>query len=493
MRHSIKFFFLPFIAVVLLLPIFILLAQFGGSAPVISEVQISGIDENSALVEWKTDKETDGTINYGLNENRGIIRYPIFDKKEHKIKIDKLEPSTTYHFRVVSADKKGNKTSSAGFVFTTKGTQAIPGIDKIQDAKEQALVEKTLATAGKITSPEAMALVVKDIRGIAGKLIRPPAIIGAPKVYTEADFAEITWTTDRDASSMVFFVSDDEYNKKSVKPYVFSQGDPIVLTKKHTVKIIGLEPSTLYHFKVVSEDGIGLIGESEDDTFTTKSILPKIARINVIKIQETSATITWSTGGVLAEGLIEYTNLRTNATKSAGDPVFSANHQVQLTDLEFGTRYSAIIRSTNEAGDETASEPFTFITIRDEAPPLISKVSNESTIFPGAEIKIQTIIAWETDEPSLCQVFYSQGLIGNGSEGESLPQELNPVSDHVKVVVGFSQSTVYRFWLLCEDLAGNTTRSEDFVLITPVKEKNIIDIIIENFEGTFGWVKNITG
>ena len=45
----------------------------------------------------------------------------------------------------------------------------------------------------------------------------------------------------------------------------------------------------------------------------------------------------------------------------------------------------------------------------------------------------------------------------------------------------------------CTDEAGNETQSEDFVLITPVKEKSIIDIILENFEGTFGWVKNIGG
>ena len=33
--------------------------------------------------------------------------------------------------------------------------------------------------------------------------------------------------------------------------------------------------------------------------------------------------------------------------------------------------------------------------------------------------------------------------------------------------------------------------SEDFVLFTPEKEKSIIDIILENFEGAFGWIKNI--
>jgi hypothetical protein len=58
-------------------------------------------------------------------------------------------------------------------------------------------------------------------------------------------------------------------------------------------------------------------------------------------------------------------------------------------------------------------------------------------------------------------------------------------------VLEFLPSTVYKFWLECKDQTENKARSEDFVLFTPDKEKSIIDIIMENFQGTFGWVKNI--
>ena len=69
----------------------------------------------------------------------------------------------------------------------------------------------------------------------------------------------------------------------------------------------------------------------------------------------------------------------------------------------------------------------------------------------------------------------------------------DPTIDHVRVVTEFLPSTVYKFWVSCEDRSGNDVRTEDFVLFTPEKEKSIIDIILENFEGTFGWVKNIGG
>jgi hypothetical protein len=72
-----------------------------------------------------------------------------------------------------------------------------------------------------------------------------------------------------------------------------------------------------------------------------------------------------------------------------------------------------------------------------------------------------------------------------------MAKNTSPASEHVRVVTEFLPSTVYKFWVECDDRSDNSERSEDFVLFTPEKEKSIIDIILENFEGTFGWVKNI--
>jgi hypothetical protein len=134
----------------------------------------------------------------------------------------------------------------------------------------------------------------------------------------------------------------------------------------------------------------------------------------------------------------------------------------------------------------------TFATVRDVVPPLISKVANESTLFPSEDTKVQTIITWITDEPAYCQVFYIQGLVRSEVKPpDSLPIEDDPVTLHTRVVIGFAPAQVYKFWTKCHDEAKNESQSEDFVLITPIKEKNIIDLILENFQGTFGWVNNI--
>lgn len=447
----------------------------------ISNVKITNVTDTSATIEWSTDVNTDATVNFGLDERVGVVRDPEFDTKEHSLTIDRLDPSTTYHFRVLSSDEGGNTSATAGFAFTTK--QSADPTQKIKKQIEQ------------VKDPDELKKLEEQIKEQISDLVQPPSIIGLPKVIAdEADRAIISWTTDRESSSIVNLAPEGEYQEGSAEPYTITQGNPRELTTKHEVEVTGLEASTLYHFSVFSEDAAGLSSQSEDDTFRTKSILPEIGNVRVTRVQEHSAQISWSTGSVKAKGIVEYTNMKTKKTQVTGNPVYATSHTVQLLDLEFGVRYTAVIRSMNEAGDEVSSEPVSFITVRDRVAPQISKVNNESTLFPGEEVKIQTIVSYVTDEPAYCQVFYAQGLARqDGDEGDSLPKEENPDTVHTQVIVGFASATVYQFWLKCHDEAGNESRSEDFVLITPVKEKSIIDIILENFEGTFGWVKNIGG
>jgi hypothetical protein len=144
----------------------------------------------------------------------------------------------------------------------------------------------------------------------------------------------------------------------------------------------------------------------------------------------------------------------------------------------------------NEAGDKVVSDPFSFVTIKDTAPPVISNITNESTLYPTEDAKVQTIVNWNTDELSICQFFYRQSLADSG-EAFPLEPEIEPDTAHVQVVLEFLPATVYKFWVECKDKTENSSRSEDFVLFTPDKEKSILDIIIENFQGTFGWVKKI--
>ncbi len=444
----------------------------------ISAVKIVDVTTDSATVQWSTDIPTDATVNFGLDSRTGIVRDPEFDKKEHTLTLDDLEPGMKYHVRVLSSDVEGNKVTSAGFVFETKND-------------EEKIKERIIKDLEKIKDPESIIEIDEKVKDVAGDILKPPTILGLPRVTVDQTTATIVWTTDRESSSMVYLAPDSDFSEGI--DYPIAQGDPNEEVTRHVVEVIGLDPSTTYHFKVVSGDSVGLTSESADDTFKTKSILPSVRNVGVSRIQEKSALISWDTSGVLARGIVEYTNTRTKVTKVAGSSVFATTQNVLLADLEFGTRYTAVVRTTNQDGDNAESQPFQFITIRDVIAPAITKVKNESTLFPGEDVKIQTIIVWETDEPATCQVFYSQGLSnGTSNEGAEFTQkETNPLTAHTQVIVGFNPGTVYQFWTVCNDEGQNESRSEDFVLITPIKEKSIIDIILQNFQGTFGWVENI--
>ncbi len=224
----------------------------------------------------------------------------------------------------------------------------------------------------------------------------------------------------------------------------------------------------------------------------TKASLPEIRNLRIVKVEENSATLAWDTT-VPAKALIEYQDLTTGTQNSVGRPTFASTHQMRIADLTLGTRYVAFVIAENAGGDRVKSNPIRFITVKDTAPPIISNVTNDSTIFPGGESRIQTIIEWSTDEPASCELSYREGITGGVEPTVIAPKQVSYIEDHVEVIVDFAPATVYQFWLTCADDAGNTVNSENYVLFTPIQEKNIIDIILENFQATFGWVKNIGG
>lgn len=492
-------------------------AQSDTDAPSITNVEVVDVTEDSITITWETDEESDSLINYGLQPDYGIVRVPVAERTAHSITLEDLEPGRTYYFRVVSADEDGNQGISADYRVVTGGTpqtgdgdgsgeSAADGDGQGAQAGDASGTDSTTETTTQtevqtqttediveqietITDPQKLIEIqneiIKAIEGITEDL----TIIGPPTVVPETTRATITWTTDRPASSQVLFSPTRGFDGTN---YQFSQAATTDSTTDHEVVLIGLEPFTEYSFKVESTDEYGITGLSDNFEFQTKASLPNIRSLRIVKVEENAATLAWETT-VPAKALIEYQDLTTGEQNSVGRPTLQTTHQMRIADLTLGTRYVAFVIAENSGGDRVRSQPITFITVRDIAAPIISNVTNESTIFPGSESRIQTIVEWTTDEPAFCQMTYREGVAG-GVEPYTIEKETPEYSErHVEVIVDFAPATVYQFWLNCEDPVGNAIQSENFVLFTPIQEKNIIDLILENFEATFGWVKNIGG
>ncbi len=475
------------------------------NAPDIQNVQVVNNSDTSITVTWETDENADSLINYGLQEDYGIVRVPGTDKTAHTITIEDMEPGRLYYFRVLSSDDLGNQGISAAYKVQLEGNPESGTGEGTSDGQgegqaasdsttetvttSQTTVEEIKEQIKEITNPEVLQEIqnelVKAIEGITEDL----TIVGPPTVIPETTSAIVKWTTDRSASSEVRFSPAESFVPGQ---YDYSQTSLDGDTTDHEVRLIGLEPFTEYHFQVISTDQYDITGTSRDYTFQTKASLPEIRNLRIVKVEENAATLAWDTT-VPAKATIEYQDLTNGAQNSKGRPTLATTHQMRITDLTLGARYVAFVIAENAGGDRIKSQPITFITIRDTAAPIISNVTNESTLFPGSESRIQTIVEWVTDEPSYCTMTYREGVAGGVEPFTIEPDAISYTQKHVEVIVDFAPATVYQFWLNCADEAGNEIQSENFVLFTPIQEKNIIDLILENFESTFGWVKNISG
>ncbi|MCD5381100.1 MAG: fibronectin type III domain-containing protein [Candidatus Pacebacteria bacterium] len=487
-------------------------------APVISGVQISEVSESSVTVSWTTDENSDSAVNYGLQPDYGIVRIPVAERTTHSITLDDLEPGRVYYFRVVSADDNGNQGISADYRVQTSGTpqtgdgsadgnssaqgdgagaaagdnagqgqQATQSTSQSESQTESQATQEIVEQINQITNPQQLKEIlnetVKAVKGITEDL----TIVGPPTVIPETTTAIVKWTTDREASSEVVFSPENGFDGTN---YAFSQQSTGGNTTDHEIQLIGLNPFTNYNFKVISTDTFGITGTSRNFTFQTKATAPGIRNLRVVKVEENAATLAWDTN-VPAKALVEYQDLTTGAQNSVGRPTLSTTHQMRLADLTLGTRYVAFVTAENSGGDRIRSQPIQFITVRDIAAPIITNVTNESTLFPGGESRVQTIVEWDTDEPSSCLMTYQEGVAGGTDPFTIEREQVSYVQSHVEVIVDFAPGTVYQFYVTCTDEAGNSLQSENFVLFTPIQEKNIIDLILENFESTFGWVKNI--
>ena len=87
--------------------------------PVISNIVVSSVTGNSAVITWTTNESANGTVQYGTNTSYGLTKGHSNYIKSHSITLTNLNSGTTYHFKVSSSDSSGNAAQSSDYTFTT--------------------------------------------------------------------------------------------------------------------------------------------------------------------------------------------------------------------------------------------------------------------------------------------------------------------------------------------------------------------------------------
>jgi len=401
---------------------------------------VENVTNNSAKVIWITDRKSNSVIRFKAKEegvepetSSSLKQYGNFKELsvEHQVILASLHSGTNYQYQVQSSDVLGNTSKSDWHEFSTEITPSIYDV------------------------------IISEIT---------------------LNSAVISWKTNVVSTSKVEYGETISY-ADSVEDKGLSK------VAKHSIKLNNLKSGTLYHFRVRGMDNESGSLVSDDYSFTTFT-LPQIETYQIEEIDERTVKLNWKTN-VETDSVLKYTDLETNITKTQGEDGMSSIHNFTLKGLNPGIEYLLQIQGRDIYGNQAITSEFTATTLVDNTIPQITQVRTETAVSSGKSDVVQTIISWKTNEPTTSQILWEEGISEDSIPKNATLEDENYTTNHIIVITTFKPSSVYRFRIQGKDKSDNLAQSQDFTILIPEKKKSVIQIIISNFEDTFGWVKNI--
>lgn len=526
------------------------------TAPTISSISVSNITSTGAIISFTTNEAAHGLIEYGettsydRGENNGIAT----TKTSHSINLYNLPPATTINYRVVARDDSGNRGLSANATFTTLAddtqelaitetgsTQLASGT--ADDAANQdtpeivsngaTVTQITASTAvvswetDKATSSEVLYQVqgtTKVLRTGSNTLTKNHSIslnglkpattyefqvrskdvnnnivtsnkqefatVSQPEIsdVTISDItftsARVNWSTNVDTDSTIIF------GTARGGPYPNQETDS-TLTSNHELVLAELTPNTTYFLQILGITDDGLVISSDEYSFKTKAA-PDIFDVVITDLTRYEATINWKSSSPTASELI-YINTNDQSQKRLQNPQLTEDHTVELSNLFSGTRYLFTIIVSDDEGSIYESEQYSFTTISNDSPPVVSNIQNKTIFTDETQNETQTIISWKSDRPAVSYIEYKQGVIKDDPFEFMTEPETDHTTQHIQIIDGLKPNTVYQFQIISTDQEKKQATSEPFVILTPKKDVSVFDIIINNFEANFGWLRELRG
>jgi hypothetical protein len=481
-------------------------------APEISDLAVTVLTPDSTQISWKTNEPSTSFVEFGAGTTYGSTYGAWASTTDHKVVLENLLSSQTYHFRVLSSDDYGNVGRSEDRLFTTEKGQ----VDEPTEATTTEPTPETEPDEGVVANATRIALQfinclfpqvalnnigtggldnINSLEDLAG-FVPAPILSGEPKVKIGATEATISWTTDVISNSQIAIAPEDKYRPQATEAYQQVVGRFDERTVSHEVAIYGLTPDTTYHYQLRSKGDIGPTATSRDFTFRTSmeelTIISFVSRI----IDNETAAFKWVTNKE-SDSTVKFAPYHNNVlaideSKTVKAEGMSIIHEIQVKDFIAGTFYDVEIISVDSKGN-VATEVFSkFSTSEDDFAPEISHIKTDSTVFVDRGNKIQTIISWTTNEPSTSQVFYQEGVHGGDVKlSESTTLNTNYTKEHVMVITKFKPGVVYSFRVESTDSGGNISTSKPHTFMTAKKKESIIQIIMKILEDTFGWAKKM--
>ncbi|PJE69730.1 MAG: hypothetical protein COU98_00380 [Candidatus Staskawiczbacteria bacterium CG10_big_fil_rev_8_21_14_0_10_38_10] len=486
-------------------------------APIISNIQVKEIKQDSAKISWTTSEDANTLVAYGQTSQYGLLAGDISAAtSNHNVALTNLTQGTTYHYKIYAYDSSGNKGYSDEKTFKTlkEGEVAPPTEEEVPaeeevtptEEEEQRSILERIKTASRgffariwetlPLNPNLLGIsetiFVGSVSEMASRVITPPVIIaGFPRVEElEPTRVKVVWVTDKESNSILTLASDVDYDPTKDQPYPIIMGNPDEEVLNHEVQIIGLEAQTLYHYEVRSRSKYGEWAKSGDRIFTTLSMTAEIFDIKFMEIAEESVKLTWKTT-IPTRSNFEITDLSTGEKAAQEDPSYLKDHEFVITSLTASTNYTVQIFADDEIGNRSSSPVLPFTTTLSLEPPEISQVRIITSIIPGKVEKIQAIISWKTDKPATSKIYYEEGITTHKDLVLTTPLDKELVKDHTVITTAFKPGKAYRLRIESTDASGNASYSKDYTILTPRPRESILDLIIKNFEEIFGFLRQM--
>ncbi|MFH1681162.1 MAG: fibronectin type III domain-containing protein, partial [Candidatus Eisenbacteria bacterium] len=370
-------------------------------APVIENIRAEEASDSCVTIAWETNEPADAQVEYGPGIPYGLAT-PLEHSLagEHRITFCGLRPDSEYHFRVLSRDAAGNLAASGDDTFTT-----LPGEEPELPVISNVRLEERAATG-----------------------------------------VTVAWETDRAAIGQVEYGPDISFGAFSA-----AETHP---REAHAVRIEGLVPGVLFHFRVRSWERGGAHATSPPDTFRlaadTDVVPPVILDIAVAALSDTSAEIEWTTDEP-ADGRVEYGASSSYDRSTPVDTSRSTLHRARIGGLLPATAYHFRVLSADRAGNLALSSDGQFTThgTIDTLPPRIDGLAIQE--LGGGSIRA----TWSSSEPSRGRLDYGldQAVALSTAQGAAYAVL------HQTDVHGLAPGSRFYFRAAGTDAAGNEGRS----------------------------------
>ena len=256
--------------------------------PTISSVSAVLVTDTKAAIQWVTDEQAISSLSYGTTS--GDLTSTVQSSEElnnhHVTFLSDLTPDTTYYYTVTSTDDSGNVVTSTESTFQTLASDTnLQTLDELNDQMLELINEQE-----GITPEEIETNINELIQGVS-EIIPSPLIQGEPGVDEKSTTATITWTTDKEANSIVAYNPEELYSTEISNPYQYKVGDIEIFRLEHSVTLLDLTPETTYHYQVKSKGRISGESTSADYTFTTERKSFGIENYSVEKLTNEESNI----------------------------------------------------------------------------------------------------------------------------------------------------------------------------------------------------------